>query len=105
MNDPGSDFSEGKECWVLIFDGRSFRGRTLGIVGEVKMEKIIVDGIDWSGELDSVMVGRRARVKYFSEKKFKGRERTLLPGVQEENINRIPFGNQMRSLKTECVTE
>jgi hypothetical protein len=90
-------------CWVRFFDDKSYRGRSLVLVGPVEMPKIHVPGglwVNWS----SAVVGPKATVTAYDYEQFKNRSAVLRAGQRIPDLKKGPLGlfEDIHSVRIAC---
>lgn len=102
---PNQAFDEklGNGCWVRFFDDKSYRGRSLTLVGPVEMPKIHIPGglwVNWS----SAVVGPKATVDTFDYEQFQNRTAVLRPGQRIPDLKDRKLGlfEDIHSVRIAC---
>jgi len=93
----------GNGCWVQLYDEKGYGGRSLTLIGPVKMPKMNIPGglwVNWS----SAVVGPNATVTLFDYEQFKNRTAVLSPGQRVSDLKRRELGlfEDIHSLTIAC---
>lgn len=88
-------------CWVRFFDGQSFAGPALTVVGPTDLPQLRLPM--WTQRRwDSVVVGPSARVTTYAEDNYGERVQRMEPGQQ---LAQLSHGDkEPKSLRVDCVT-
>ena len=101
----GVDEKLGDGCWVRLYDGQSFKGDMLTVVGPADMPHMrTVFGRDWSGTFDSVATGPKATATVYDNENYTQKAATFKPGQRVPDLDtKLGFFEQIRSLKIACA--
>jgi hypothetical protein len=100
-----ADAGLGNGCWVQFYNDKAYGGRSLTLVGPVKMPKMNIPGglwVTWS----SAVVGPNATVTTYDYEQFKNRTAVLRPRQRIPNLRDRKLGNfeNIHSLEITCGT-
>jgi len=91
--------SQSKGCWVDLFEGPLFSGRSLRLFGPADFVNLWVGHEEWGDEARSIAVGPCAYVLCFEELNFKASAVWLAPNERVANVADLPTLEELDSLR------
>jgi hypothetical protein len=96
--------AESTGCWARIHDGQNFTGRTLTLMGEQSLPHLEFGvGFDWEGDIDSIVVGPKAKLAVFEDENYGDKKRDLAANERVADLHKTIFSEGVESLKLTCV--
>ena len=97
-----------KDCWVDLFHESKFdvahpHIRMLGPLQSATLENVA--GQNWNNDIQSLMVGPKARVYAYKNRDFSGPEVVFAPNQQVSELDELDMANEFESLKVQCEKE
>ncbi len=99
-----TDPALGKGCWAQLFDGHGYSGSAVTLVGPVDIADTETRDINLEGEIDSIVVGPKARLVVFDEENFGDKDAAFGAGerVPDTTYSKLGFFDDIESLRLSC---
>ena len=91
--------SQSKGCWVDLFEGPLFSGRTIRLFGPADFVNLWVGPEKWGDEVRSIVVGPCAYVLCFEELNFKHSVVWLTPNQRVASVADLPTTEELDSIR------
>lgn len=96
------DFADG--CWVRLYDGRSYVGQRLTLVGPLSLTEMTLISPSWR-RWNSAVIGPNARLTIYGGKKFEGRSTRMNPRQRASDLasKDVDWYGKIESTRVECI--
>ena len=88
-----------KGCWVDLFEGPLFSGRSLRLFGPADFVNLSIGSNEWGSEVRSLTVGPNTYVLCFEELNFEASAVWLAPNERVENVADLPTPEELDSIR------
>lgn len=97
-------FAESTGCWVKLYDGENFTGRSLTLMGAQSLPNLEFGiGYDWEGDIDSVLVGPKARLALYDDEDYTDDRRDLAENARVADLHKTLFDEGVESMSLTCT--
>ena len=97
-------FAESTGCWVKIYDGHNYSGRTLTLMGAQSLPHLEFGaGFDWEGDIDSIVVGPKAKLTLYEDELYVDRKGELKPNEKVADLHKSIASEGVESLMLSCT--
>jgi len=94
-----------KDCWIEVFEDSKYDADDphVKISGPKDFQSLkVLNGKDWSNDIESVVVGSNATVHAYKDKDFKGTEIAFAPNQRVPDLAKLDMGNDIKSMQIAC---
>ncbi|MEZ4750394.1 MAG: beta/gamma crystallin domain-containing protein [Bdellovibrionota bacterium] len=91
-------------CWVKLYNGENFSGKTLSIVGPHNLSNLELEryGFNWEGRVGSLEVGPNATVTAYDDQNFNREPQVLIAGSNVRDVRHGKVKGGVESLQLKC---
>lgn len=99
-----SDLAERTGCWAKVYDGLNFTGRNMTLVEGMDLPNLEFSSFgydDWEGDIDSVVVGPKAKLTLYGGENFTDPDKSIGPNSRISSLSKPNF-DDIESIKMTC---
>lgn len=86
-------------CWIDIYEDENFKGEHRRIEGPAALKTLHFGDVDWTNDVESVILGPNAWVIVYKDGSFVGKRLNLMPNQKIADLDDFDFNNEIDSIE------